>query len=405
MSEAGRGTTRWGVVILLTLTGSLATAHIYKLAMAMPVIRSDLGLGLVAGGWLFSMVNLLALLFGIAAGTVSDQIGHRRVILIGLTIMGAASVAGSFATSAAELLVSRFFEGVGFLGIVVAAPSLITAEARPKDQALAFGFWGGYHPAGGALLMISAPLILATLGWRDLWQVTGALSILFIVLILGARLRPPDHGDTAKGSLLTNVVRTTSSRGPWLSALSFGFYTMQFTALMGWLPTYLVEDRGLTTAMAGALVAVVIAVNVPGCLIGGVMLRRGWSHGGLVALTSVLMIAMNILIFSPALPDGVRYAACVGLSLVGGMIPTSVMASVPVVAPSPRQIGTTYGLIVQGANIGNVLGPPLLAAITTIRGRWEDALWMFLAFALLNLAMSFLLRQEEARRASRQTQA
>ncbi|RMF08789.1 MAG: MFS transporter, partial [Alphaproteobacteria bacterium] len=327
-----------------------------------------------------------------------DRIGHRRVVLGSLAVMGAASFAGSFATGGVGLLICRFLEGVGFLGVVIAAPSLIAGEVRAGDRAVGFGIWGSYHPAGGTLVLVMAPLVMALWGWRGLWQVTGLLSLAFIILVVRARPRPPDHGAHPRAGLLANVARTVGSRGPWLPALSFGFYTMQFTALMGWLPTYLVENRGVSTGTAGLLTALVIAVNVPGAVLGGVLLRRGFGHGVLVGLTSMVMAVMAVLIFSPAMPDGVRYAACVGLSFFGGIIPASLLAAAPLVAPSSRQLGTTNGLIVQGSNIGNVLGPPLLAAVTTMRGRWEDSLWMFLVFAVLNIGLSFALRREEARR-------
>jgi len=390
--------TRWRVILMLTAAGALAGAHVYKLSPALPVLRGELSIGLVAGGWLFSLVNLVSLVLGIIAGTFSDRIGHRRVILAGVIIMGLSSLAGSFAQDQLLLLMTRFAEGIGFLAVVIAAPSLINGEAARSDRGLAFGIWSAYLPAGAALVVLVAPLIMSFAGWRGLWQMTAALSVLLFVLIWRAKPRPAGQHSGAVSSMAANVVRTLSRRGPWLPALGFGFYTLQFTALMSWLPSYMVETRDLPPALAGLLTSLVIAVNIPGCLFGGFLLKKGWRHGSLVALTSVLMAVMSLIIFSPAMPDILRYFACIGLSLAGGMIPASVLGAAPLMAPSPAQIGTTNGLIVQGSNFGNVLGPPLLAAVTTIRGRWEDAIWMFLAAAVLNMVLSHILKQEESLR-------
>lgn len=398
MSGEEEDGTRWPVVLLLTATGALAGAHVYKLSPALPVLRDDLGLGLVAGGWLFSLVNLFALIMGLVAGTISDRIGHRRVIFGGLLVMGAASFAGSFAHDETALLLFRFLEGAGFLSVVIAAPSLIAREAIGRDRGLALGVWGSYLPAGAASVVLIAPFIMGLVGWRGLWQFTGLLSLVLLILLIRAKPRPASTPTQPRTSMATNVIRTVSSRGPWLPALSFGLYTVQFSALMSWLPTYMVEKRGIAPTAAGVLSALVIAVNIPGAIGGGILLRRGWGHGRLVAITCVGMAAMAAIIFTPTLPDGLRYAACAGLSLIGGMIPASVLGAAPLMTPSPAQIGTTNGLIVQGSNMGNVLGPPLMAAVITIRGRWEDALLMFVAAATLNLALSFFLGREETRR-------
>jgi len=383
---------------MLTTAGALAGAHVFKMSPALPVLRDELSIGLVAGGWLFSLVNLVTLVLGIIAGTLSDRIGHRRVILAGVTIMGLASLAGSFAQDQLFLLMTRLAEGVGFLSVVIAAPSLITGEAERGDRGLALGIWSAYLPAGAALVVLVAPLIMDLAGWRGLWQMTAALSVLLFVLIQRSKPRPASPHSGAVSSMAVNVVRTIARRGPWLPAIGFGLYTLQFTALMSWLPSYMVENRDLPPAFAGLLTSLVIAVNIPGCLFGGFLLKKGWRHGSLVALTSALMASMSLIIFSPAMPDMARYLACIGLSLAGGMIPASVLGAAPLMAPSPAQIGTTNGLIVQGSNIGNVLGPPLLAAVTTIRGRWEDAIWMFMAAAALNMVLSHVLKKEEVRR-------
>lgn len=387
--------TRWPVVLLLTATGALAGAHVYKLSPALPVLREDLDLGLVAGGWLFSLVNLFALIMGLVAGTISDRIGHRRVIFGGLVVMGVASFAGSFAHDQSTLLLFRFLEGAGFLSVVIAAPSLIAREARGRDRGLALGVWGSYLPAGAATVVLIAPFIMGLVGWRGLWQFTGLLSLVLLVLLLRAKPRPASTPAAPRTGMATNVIRTVTRRGPWLPALGFGLYTVQFSALMSWLPTYMVEERGLAATLAGALTALVIAINIPGAVGGGILLRRGWGHGRLVAITSVGMALMAAIIFTPALPDAIRYLACIGLSMIGGMIPASVLGAAPLMTPSPAQIGTTNGLIVQGSNMGNVAGPPLMAAVITLRGRWEDALLMFVIAATLNLMLSVLLGREE----------
>ena len=64
----------------------------------------------------------------------ADRLGHRRLILLGTAISVAASGLGAFAGSVDALLVGRFFEGLGFIAVVVALPTLLLRLARPADQ-------------------------------------------------------------------------------------------------------------------------------------------------------------------------------------------------------------------------------------------------------------------------------
>jgi MFS transporter, CP family, cyanate transporter len=75
-----------------------------------------------------------------------------------------------------------------------------------------------------------------------------------------------------------------------------------------------------------------------------------------------------------AWPDGLRYAAAVAVSFTGGVIPAAVMASSTLLARTPQQIGTLQGLYMQGAQLGQFVGTPLIAAVVASTGRWDSAL-------------------------------
>ena len=88
-----------------------------------------------------------------------------------------------------------------------------------------------------------------------------------------------------------------------------------------------------------------------------------------------------------ALPDALRYMACVGVSFVGGLIPAAVMSSTSVLARSPQQVGTLQGLYLQGAQLGQFVGTPLIAAAVAASGHWSSALWITAPAALMGIAL------------------
>jgi MFS family permease len=68
-------------------------------------------------------------------------------------------------------------------------------------------------------------------------------------------------------------------------------------------------------------------------------------------------------------------------SCCAGVIPASVLSGVAVHARSPSHIGTTNGMVMQTAQIGQTAGPILLAWLASHYGGWSATLWAMLAFA------------------------
>lgn len=369
--------TRWGIVALCVAAGLVAAAHVGKAPPALPALRAELGLDLVLAGWVVSIFGFTGMAFGIIAGSLADRVGHRRLLLIGLGVLAAGSAVGGFTSSGAILLASRFFEGLGLLSVGVSAPAMIAAAAPGRNRRLALGIWGSFMPAGMAAMMLISPLFLSTVGWRGLWFAAAILSVVWIVVMRRGTPAAPAHDQAeASHSLVHNVVSTVSRPGPWLMSICFALYTIQWVSLMVWLPTFLIEQRGTGTGAAAAMTALVVAVNVAGNVGAGWMLRHNAPRWLLLAVAGATMGLAGLGIFSSEVPDGTRYLLCLVFSSVGGMLPTSLLSGVPVFAPSPRQYATGNGLLTQGANVGQVIGPPAVATLVAMTGVWESASWL-----------------------------
>ena len=198
--------------------------------------------------------------------------------------------------------------------------------------------------------------------------------------------------------MIGNLSITLSEKGPWLLGACFALYTIPWLALMVWLPSFMIEQRGLDAAVAAALTALVVAMNVPGNLLAGVLLHRGASHWALIVVAAVTIGASSVGIFSDSLPDVARYGLCLLFSGVGGMLPTAVLSGTPIFAPTPRLVGTTTGVLMQGSNTGQVIGPPTLALVVESTGRWDSAVWLMLAACAICIGVALALRPVERRK-------
>lgn len=85
------------------------------------------------------------------------------------------------------------------------------------------------------------------------------------------------------------------------------------------------------------------------------------------------------------------------LFLGWGLLPASVLGGAPVYAPTPHQVGTTNGLIMQGGQFGQVIGPPALALMVSMGGGWKSAPWLLGGSAAIGVALSLALAALEAR--------
>ncbi len=390
--------TRWRAVLLVFGAGVVVAFQIGKVPAAIPTLRAELGLGLFAAGWVISIFNVIGVGLGMLAGVAADRMGHRRIVLAGLGCVALASFAGGFAPGAATILAARFVEGLGFIAVIVAAPALIVAATRPEDLRLAFGVWGGYMPAGTATMILLSPLVLEPFGWRGLWLANGGIVTLF-ALCLWAGTREVAGGDRrprTDGAPFRDMLRTLTARGPLLLAATFSTYTANFIAVLGFLPTFLVEQRGLAGPAAAALPAFAIDVNVPGNLVGGWLLHRGAPRWLLILAASLTMAAASLGIYSDSVPDAARYGLCLAFSFVGGILPTAILGAAPSFAPAPRLLATTNGLIMQGANLGQMVGPPTLAALVSLAGGWQAAPTFVVASALVGAGLALAIRHLEA---------
>ena len=409
------GRTRWDIVALALAAGYVVGFQVGKVPPALPLLEAELGLPRVIAGLIASSFYGVGAVFGVVSGVTIDRLGARRTVLAGAAVMALASLAGGLAGSGTLLLATRIVEGFGFATLTVAAPKLIAAATRTEVRRLALGAWGTYMPVGMALSLVIATAALDAIGWRGLWFLNAGLILLYALAFAWwtapRRWHPLADAGTAGDGAYRQATRpppgpwkfgagaraTLSRPGPWLFGSCFVLFSIQWLALMTWLPTFLIETQGRSLGGAALFTALVVAFTGLGVVAGASLLRQGAARWLLIGAAYVAMGVCAAALFAPVTPDAVKIPLALCFTLLGGLLPAACFEGGAAHAPSQEQVAMASGFVAQGAAIGSVLGPPLLAAVTEAVGDWESAWWAMLVCPGIGLAAVVAVRRADAR--------
>jgi EmrB/QacA subfamily drug resistance transporter len=137
--------------------------------------------------WIVDAYNLAFAALVLAAGSLGDRLGRKGVLLAGLGLFGAASLAGSIGTTANELIAARAVMGIGAALIFPATLSLISnVFTQRRERAQAIGLWGATAGAGIALGPIVGGWLLEHFWWGSVFLLLAPVSAGIALLVAWA---------------------------------------------------------------------------------------------------------------------------------------------------------------------------------------------------------------------------
>ena len=140
--------------------------------------------GVVVGGYALTQA-----VFQIPFGKLSDKMGRKFAILVGLIIFFIGSIICATSTDIYMLMLGRFLQGAGAIGSVVTAmiSDLVAEEVRAKAMAI----MGGTIAMSFALAMALGPVIGAAFGIETLFYITAGLAGAAMILLFTKVPTPP----------------------------------------------------------------------------------------------------------------------------------------------------------------------------------------------------------------------
>ena len=237
---------RGWTLLVTSLSVFMLLLDINVVNVALPEIRKELDASFTQLQWVLDAYALGLAAILVAAGSLADRIGRRRIFTIGFVIFTLASLACGLAWNVNVLIVSRFIQGIGGAILFAVGPALLGYVYTGADRTRAFGIFGGV----GGLAIAAGPLVggglTDGLDWRWIFLINIPLGIIALII---TRIR---------------VTESRSAVTPPLDLMGAALFSTFLTLLVlgllrgednGWTSTFIL---GLFAASAITLIAFIV---------------------------------------------------------------------------------------------------------------------------------------------------
>jgi MFS family permease len=369
------------VLILLVLSVAINYLDRGVLSVSAPLIQRELSLSPTQMGLLFSAFFWSYSVFQLGSGWLVDRYDVKRVFGAGFLLWSLATAAVGGITAFGWLVFARVILGIGE-SVAYPAYSRILARDFPEHRrGLANSLVDAGSKVGPALSTLAGGLLVDRFGWRALFLSIGLGSLLW--LIPWTMFVPSRSGagqiERDGGASLLDIVRRREAWGTCLGMFSLG-YVWYF--LLSWLPSYLVNERGMSMRSMAVLGSLPFWAMAAASLLGGWLsdwrisrgasvtrVRKAFVAGGLLLCSVTLLPASAVR--DPNLSIVLLVVSCSSL----GLFTSNVWAITQTLA-GPEAAGSWTGIQNAVGNLGGVLSPLLTGLVVARTGSY------YLAFAM-----------------------
>ncbi|MEV4381052.1 MFS transporter [Streptosporangium sp. NPDC049644] len=368
------------LLLVIGLAGFVTTLDNTVVTVALPTLQAELGASLAALEWVVTGYVLTFSGFMLAGGRLADVYGRRRVLVAGLAVFTAASLAAGLATSVGALVAARLVQGSGSALILPAMLAIVAVGNDERQRSVGVAVW----MASGAGALALGPVVGGYLTQHFHWSWIFLLNVPLGVLIIAlATVAIPESRDERAARV--DVPGVASS----VVVLSAGTFALTFGAELGWTsPPILVA---LLFTVAAALVFAVaerlgedpmvdLALFRSRTFTGGVIAQVLWGLGvnGVFFFTALFLqgvlgfsptasglafvpLALLVVVVTPLVPFAERRIGAARTVALGLVLVAAGMAAVAFLRPGDGWAELLPSVCVIG--IGSALTMPLGSAV------------------------------------------
>lgn len=354
----------------------------FGLSLLLPGMRESLRFSTAAAGGL-AAASLLGFLSGsVGIARRAQRVGEARMLALGAAAAGVGfAIAGSshgYGTTFAGLVTG----GVGTGVATVAGTALALATAPEGRRGLVLGIVNGGSGIGVVAIGVLAPRFDGAGGWRAVWWIVAAASVVAAVVALAVRSGPatvlPPH----------ERPRAADVWGLYVAYAGFGFAFACYSTYFG---SFLIDQQQLPDTLAGGAWRLLGVVS----LVSGVTWGRLSDRWGRATALGVLMTVQGIG-FAFLLPGSTTaaYASAAVVGVTAFAVPGMVAAAAADLV-GPARASALYGFSIIFSSVGQASGPPLVGTVSDALGSYRPAfvLATLVAFATAGVSAVALRRR------------
>ncbi len=368
------------------------------LSFAAGSIAHELGLSPVTLGYVFSSFLWSYVILLVPAGMLVDRYGAKRVVGYAIGLWSLATAATGLIGSVPTLIGTRLMMGAGEFTTMPAGIRVIREWIPAGERGELTAIFGGGSYAGPAVCALVAGPVIAALGWRALFFLTGGAGIVWLIcwqiwfpkpekaawlgdaerqkIIAERGARKVDFDSDGEKPGLLNML----SSGPtlWGVALTQGCNVYSQYLFLTWLPSYLQSSRDLNIITTGIYVAIPYVIAVGLSIVTGRAsdrLQRGDVGSGRrrYMIACGLMLAA-VIMAAPFVNSVWLILGLISLSLTGLASASSLnFALLNDSLPKPRDVGVATAFMVVGGNGFGIIAPIITGYVIAITGSYNMA--------------------------------
>lgn len=365
----------------------------FLLPAILPQIKLAFDIGNTTAGVAITAVWLGYGLMQFPAGVLVDRLDERTLLSVSLALAG-----GCIGLISVAPVFGVFLSACGAFGLATGlfgtSRGIALAKFFQSKQGRAFGVTLGAGSVGSAALPVVGSSVTGIAGWRI---AVGLTVPLFLLSALGVRLLVPgdDDGTEEDGfefeQLLGTLRDSFANRPIVIGVAAYTLMLFTYQALTGFLPTYLIQEKGLSQGTASLLFALLFLSGA------GFQLGCGSAADRFGTRPVILTIAVVGVVTLAALPS---VSGIVGLSVLI-VVMASRIAAASVMNPyiieglPDEGTGTLWGLLRTGFFSVGATGSTVVGALSDA-ALFDEAFYLLAGLTVLAVALFLFLPENPA---------
>jgi sugar phosphate permease len=293
--NSAEGPNRMQNIILILLCTCFQSVAYAGISLFLPIIRQDLNISFTQGGSISAITLFVYALMQIPAGFIADRYGLKKIFFLGVLGTTILSLLFGFVTELWQALLIQGMSGVFRAFLFAPGLALLASWFPPERRAMAMALSLVGLFSGQLIISLTGPVFVKYFNWRFPFIFFALIGILssFIYLIFS---KPSPYNKPSHRVRLEEVFDLFRHRFMWICAVIQYVRLAVMQGITFWLPSLLIDEKGLSLQVTGYLIALRSILTVPSILFGGLVSDKLKSPSLVIGSSLVFLSISSVLI-------------------------------------------------------------------------------------------------------------